>query len=64
MASAGIEFKNDMDVIRVTMHEPTLDDTMPDLERLTWAVERCLRYRACKSTVYCNEKYGRNAEKI
>ena len=39
VASAGIEFKNDMDVIRVTMHEPTLDDTMPDLERLTWAVE-------------------------
>ena len=39
VASAGIEFKNDMDVIRVTMQEPTLDDTMPDLERLTWAVE-------------------------
>ena len=38
VASAGIEFKNDMDVIRVTMQEPTLDDTMPDLERLMWAV--------------------------
>ena len=37
---AGIVFKNDMDVIRVTMNEPTLDDTMPDLERLTWAVEK------------------------
>lgn len=39
ISEAGISFRNDLDVIRVTMNEPTLDDTMPDLERVTWAVE-------------------------
>lgn len=37
--AAGIVFENDMDVIRVTMNEPSLDDTMPDQERLIWAIE-------------------------
>lgn len=37
--SAGIEFKNDLEVVRVTMNPPSLDDTMPDLERVIWAVE-------------------------
>ncbi|MDD2957964.1 MAG: corrinoid activation/regeneration protein AcsV [Lachnospiraceae bacterium] len=37
--AAGIEFKNDLEVVRVTMEVPSLDDTMPDNERLTWAVE-------------------------
>jgi len=35
---AGIGFKNDLDVIRVTMTPPSLEDTMPDLERVTRAV--------------------------
>ncbi|MCD8105197.1 MAG: ASKHA domain-containing protein [Lachnospiraceae bacterium] len=39
MAEAGIGFENDLDVITVTMEEPSLDDTMPDNERLTRAVE-------------------------
>ena len=39
VAAAGILFGNDLEVVRVTMHAPTLDDTMPDLERLTWAAE-------------------------
>lgn len=39
VAAAGIDFKNDLDVIRVTMNPPTLEDTMPDLERLIWAVK-------------------------
>lgn len=36
--NAGISFGNDLEVVRVTMNPPTLDDTMPDLERLKWAV--------------------------
>lgn len=38
--AAGITFTNDIDVVRLTMDPPTLDDTMPDLERVTRAVER------------------------
>ncbi|MDO5346276.1 MAG: corrinoid activation/regeneration protein AcsV [Lachnospiraceae bacterium] len=37
--AAGISFKNDLEVVRVTMAPPSLDDTMPDIERVTWAVE-------------------------
>lgn len=37
--NAGISFRNDLEVVRVTMDPPTLDDTMPDIERVTWAVE-------------------------
>ncbi|MCD7745914.1 MAG: ASKHA domain-containing protein [Lachnospiraceae bacterium] len=39
MAEAGIHFANDLDVVRVMMDEPSLDDTMPDNERLIWAIE-------------------------
>ncbi len=39
IAEAGIEFKNDLEVISISMEEPSLDDTMPDNERLVWAVE-------------------------
>ena len=39
IAEAGIEFKNDLEVISVAMEVPSLDDTMPDNERLVWAIE-------------------------
>lgn len=35
---AGIAFGNDLSFLDVTMSEPTLDDTMPDNERLVWAI--------------------------
>lgn len=35
----GIELVNDMDMAEITMEAPTLDDTMPDNERLTWAIQ-------------------------
>ena len=37
--AAGIPFQNRCRSVVVTMAEPTLDDTMPDIERLTWAVQ-------------------------
>lgn len=37
--AAGVEFKNSFEVIELQMDEPTLDDTMPDNERLVWALE-------------------------
>ena len=39
IAEVGIELKNNLEVIDVTMSAPTLDDTMPDNERFTWAVK-------------------------
>ena len=39
LLSSGIEFTNNFRAVVVTMAEPTLDDTMPDNERLTWAIQ-------------------------
>ena len=39
ISEAGVEFKNDLEVVAISMDEPSLDDTMPDNERLVWAVE-------------------------
>ena len=38
LKDSGIEFTNNFRSVVVTMAEPTLDDTMPDVERLQWAV--------------------------
>ncbi len=42
LAESGIHFVNNYRSVVVTMAEPTLDDTMPDVERLTWAVQEAL----------------------
>ena len=39
LLASGIEFTNDFMALDVVMAEPTLDDTMPDNERLTWAIQ-------------------------
>ncbi|MDD7388293.1 MAG: corrinoid activation/regeneration protein AcsV [Lachnospiraceae bacterium] len=36
---SGIALTNDMAMVELTMDAPSLDDTMPDNERLTWAIE-------------------------
>ena len=36
---AGVPFTNDFIVLEVQMEEPTLDDTMPDNERLIWGIK-------------------------
>ena len=38
LKESGIHFENNFRAVVVTMAEPTLDDTMPDVERLQWAV--------------------------
>ena len=38
LKESGISFTNNFRSVVVTMAEPTLDDTMPDVERLQWAV--------------------------
>ena len=42
LRESGIHFENNFRSVVVTMAEPTLDDTMPDNERLTWAVQEAL----------------------
>ena len=42
LAESGIHFVNNYRSVVITMAEPTLDDTMPDVERLTWAVQDAL----------------------
>ena len=42
LKASGIQFTNSFRAVVITMAEPTLDDTMPDIERLTWAVEEAL----------------------
>ena len=39
LADSGIHFVNNFRSVVITMAEPTLDDSMPDVERLTWAVQ-------------------------
>ena len=42
LKASGIAFQNDCRALVVTMAEPSLDDTMPDNERLTWAIQEAL----------------------
>ena len=37
--SSGIAFENPYRSAVISMEEPTLDDTMPDIERFTWALQ-------------------------
>ena len=42
LRESGIEFTNNFRAVVVEMEEPTLEDTMPDNERLTWAIQSAL----------------------
>ncbi len=39
LQKSGICFENRFRAVTLTMDEPTLDDTMPDNERLSWAIQ-------------------------
>ncbi len=42
---AGIELTNSLDVVEVTDGYPSLDDTMPDNERLTRALQKYMNLK-------------------
>ena len=42
LRASGVSFENNFRSVVITMAEPTLDDTMPDNERFTWAVQEAL----------------------
>ncbi len=39
LMASGIGFTNNYRAVVISMAEPTLDDTMPDVERLQWAIQ-------------------------
>ena len=39
LKESGISFDNNFHALDVVMAEPTLDDTMPDVERLVWGIQ-------------------------
>ncbi len=47
---AGIAFENDFSVVELAMEAPTLDDTMPDNERLIWAIQAAAGVEKVKLT--------------
>ena len=48
LRESGISFENNYRSVVLTLSEPTLDDTMPDNERLTWAIEEALGVETVK----------------
>ena len=42
MQGAGLDFGTDLVAVEITMDAPTGDDTMPDIERLQWAIQSAL----------------------
>ena len=42
LKASGISFTNQFRAVTIALSEPSLDDTMPDNERLTWAVQDAL----------------------
>ena len=41
----GIQLRNSLEVVELQMTEPTLDDTMPDVERLTRALRKFMNLK-------------------
>ena len=48
LRESGISFENNYRSVVLSLSEPTLDDTMPDNERLTWAIEEALGVETVK----------------
>ena len=56
---AGIEIGNPYFSTVLTMAEPTLEDTMPDVERLTWAMEEAAGTKKVDVPFFVMEKLAR-----
>ena len=48
LKAAGVDFLNDLMALDLQMDEPTLDDTMPDNERLEWAIKAAVEVEFVK----------------
>ncbi len=52
----GIELRNSLEVVELDMTEPTLDDTMPDNERLTRALRKYMNLKQSQDSLCCIKK--------
>ncbi len=48
LKASGIRFDNDFEALDVVMSAPTMDDTMPDVERLIWGVQSVIEVENVK----------------
>ena len=48
LKAAGVDFSNDLMALELELAEPTLDDTMPDNERLEWAIKAAIEVEFVK----------------
>ncbi len=53
---AGLSFTNSFSVVQATMDEPTMDDTMPDNERLRWKLSEVIGSDNIRITYYALTK--------
>lgn len=56
VAQAGITFTTDLEVVDIVMDQPSLDNTMPDNERLIWAVQSACGVEKVKLTFVALKK--------
>ena len=56
LLSSGIEFTNDFLALDVCMEAPTLEDTMPDNERLTWGIQSVIEVETVKIPFFVMKK--------
>ena len=54
--AAGIDFENDFTEFCIQLDEPSLDDTMPDTERLEWGVKGAIECTDVKLPYYVVKK--------
>ncbi|MCQ2421049.1 MAG: ASKHA domain-containing protein [Clostridia bacterium] len=54
--NAGVEFSNRFVKLLVSMEEPSLDDTMPDTERFSWAVQEASGCEKVEPTFFTVKK--------
>ena len=52
LKAAGVDFHNDLMALQLELAEPTLDDTMPDNERLEWAIKAAVEAEFVKIPFY------------
>ncbi len=48
LKASGLEFTHEYRALRLELAEPTLDDTMPDNERITWAIQAAIGAQTVK----------------
>ena len=63
LRASGIHFTNPFRSVVISMAEPSLEDTMPDIERLTWAVEETLGVQKVEVPFCVMVKLAANVQK-